>query len=718
MSSTKENTHLVLSSETQELFRDLTLSKDLPLVFCIRLLLRELQWKGQISELVNLLGRDPRDIDLVDARNLLLQIGFNSKLDRLNDLNALKRFSLPALYISPENQPYTLISKDNFVFAGNAFGRFDIDQISFGGFILSFDDIKPDDNVLIGKQMLYHFSSKISILYWISFGISLLALALPLYIRAIYNIAIPSGAMLSSVLLFIGIGFLFFLDFNMRQWRTNLLSQMVGKLDSLLGMKVVQKFLALDYSQIKNLNLSTYSTRVRNLDGMLNYLKGPLALALLEFPFIIIYLIAVGLIVGNLVFVPILIMLISGLIVMLLSKFYSVSEELNIKTSIGILQAQQELVTNFKEVKLAHLEWAWVQRIRALSGESSKSGLILNKQAGILQILISTSAQLAGVLTLAFGAWILFTSPGGNDVLGNLIAAMFIVWRVFTPFQSLMNALLRFDTIKNQYYQLDRFLKLRSSTLINRDFNNSKPRLFGTIQLDSVSSRNSSGTKLSLTKINLKFAPGDINAVTGNPGSGKTSLLNVISQLLPVAGGNLLFNGIDHRQFTSVDIQNNISYVMSNSQFLPGTLWENLTAMNPDAPVDGVKEICEMVGVCDFILNLPDGFDTCLNYDFSSDFPLAIRRLLSLAQALIKDSPILLIDDISHGLSVNQFQNLVTALPRMRRCSFSKQDRSIILTTSNNLLLQTADYICILDKGVSTFQGTQEQLAKLVQIKA
>lgn len=718
MSSTKENTHLVLSSETQELFRDLTLSKDLPLVFCIRLLLRELQWKGQISELVNLLGRDPRDIDLVDARNLLLQLGFNSKLDRLNDLNALKRFSLPALYISPENQPYTLISKDKFVFAGNAFGRFDIDQISFGGFILSFDDIKPDDNVLIGKQMLYHFSSKISILYWISFGISLLALALPLYIRAIYNIAIPSGAMLSSVLLFIGIGFLFFLDFNMRQWRTNLLSQMVGKLDSLLGMKVVQKFLALDYSQIKNLNLSTYSTRVRNLDGMLNYLKGPLALALLEFPFIIIYLIAVGLIVGNLVFVPILIMLISGLIVMLLSKFYSVSEELNIKTSIGILQAQQELVTNFKEVKLAHLEWVWVQRIRALSGESSKSGLILNKQAGILQILISTSAQLAGVLTLAFGAWILFTSPGGNDVLGNLIAAMFIVWRVFTPFQSLMNALLRFDTIKNQYYQLDRFLKLRSSTLINRDFNNSKPRLFGTIQLDSVSSRNSSGTKLSLTKINLKFAPGDINAVTGNPGSGKTSLLNVISQLLPVAGGNLLFNGIDHRQFTSVDIQNNISYVMSNSQFLPGTLWENLTAMNPDAPVDGVMEICEMVGVCDFISNLHDGFDTCLNYDFSSDFPLAIRRLLSLAQALIKDSPILLIDDISHGLSVNQFQNLVTALPRMRRCSFSKQDRSIILTTSNNLLLQTADYICILDKGVSTFQGTQEQLAKLVQIKA
>lgn len=718
MSSTKENTHLVLSSETQELFRDLTLSKDLPLVFCIRLLLRELQWKGQISELVNLLGRDPRDIDLVDARNLLLQLGFNSKLDRLNDLNALKRFSLPALYISPENQPYTLISKDKFVFAGNAFGRFDIDQISFGGFILSFDDIKPDDNVLIGKQMLYHFSSKISVLYWISFGISLLALALPLYIRAIYNIAIPSGAMLSSVLLFIGIGFLFFLDFNMRQWRTNLLSQMVGKLDSLLGMKVVQKFLALDYSQIKNLNLSTYSTRVRNLDGMLNYLKGPLALALLEFPFIIIYLIAVGLIVGNLVFVPILIMLISGLIVMLLSKFYSVSEELNIKTSIGILQAQQELVTNFKEVKLAHLEWVWVQRIRALSGESSKSGLILNKQAGILQILISTSAQLAGVLTLAFGAWILFTSPGGNDVLGDLIAAMFIVWRVFTPFQSLMNALLRFDTIKNQYYQLDRFLKLRSSTLINRDFNNSKPLLFGTIQLDSVSSRNSSGTKLSLTKINLKFAPGDINAVTGNPGSGKTSLLNVISQLLPVAGGNLLFNGIDHRQFTSVDIQNNISYVMSNSQFLPGTLWENLTAMNPDAPVDGVMEICEMVGVCDFISNLHDGFDTCLNYDFSSDFPLAIRRLLSLAQALIKDSPILLIDDISHGLSVNQFQNLVTALPRMRRCSFSKQDRSIILTTSNNLLLQTADYICILDKGVSTFQGTQEQLAKLVQIKA
>ena len=235
--------------------------------------------------------------------------------------------------------------------------------------------------------------------------------------------------------------------------------------------------------------------------------------------------------------------------------------------------------------------------------------------------------------------------------------------------------------------------------------------------MDSISCRIPTTSRLLLAKVDFKFVPSTIYAITGKSGCGKTTLLNLIAQLYPLANGNLSYDGKDYRQFTNEDIQCNVSYVMNTSQFLKGSLWQNLTAMNPDASIEAVKDICELIGVYDFILNLPDGFDTYLDNDMSYHFPVGVQKLISLAQALIKDSPILLIDDISQGLTSVQFDAIVDALPKLKQCSFSKQERCIILTTSNNKMLELADNICIIDKGVSTFQGTQKELEMLVQSK-
>ena len=74
-----------------------------------------------------------------------------------------------------------------------------------------------------------------------------------------------------------------------------------------------------------------------------------------------------------------------------------------------------------------------------------------------------------------------------------------------------------------------------------------------------------------------------------------------------------------------------------------------------------------------------------------------------------------MIDDISQGLAPDQFQAVLDALPTMRRCTFSGQDRSVILATDNKLLLEKADRLCILDKGITSFQGTAEELRARMQ---
>ena len=707
------------SDSRSMLLRDLTLSPEAPMAFCLRLLLQQLLWTGRPDELFELLGSDPRQMDLVDARNLLLRLGYGSRTEVLESWSQLNPQLLPALYVAPDNVPF-VVSRTNKgeLVAGNVNGRCPLQDLPAGGRLVLIQERGSTERVTLLRQILYRFTSRISLLYGLSFALALLALTLPFYIRAIYNIAIPSNSVISTFWIFLGVVLLFVLDWILRQWRASQLAQLSGRLDALLGVTVVEKLFGLDYRQIETLGRSGLNNRLRNVDSLLGYLQGPLALACLDFPFVGIYLLAIALISGWLVLVPLLLMLASGLLVWLLSRYYSGAAELNLATGIGIGQAQQEMVSRFLEVKLANVEWVWLQRLRGLSAQSTSSSRVLSQQVGRLQVITSTTAQLGGVLTLAIGVWLAYNSNQGAAAMGNLIAAMFFVWRVFTPFQQLMNALLRYSTMRNQYLQLDQFLKLRSSNRATSTLAGMAPRMRGSVLLDSAACRLGNEGALAVTRAGLSVSPGEILAITGNPGSGKSTVLRLIDQLYPLASGTLLFDGKDYRQFSVEAIQRNIAYLMPDSALLPGTVWSNLTAMNPDATVAGVRRVCDQLGLLQFLDGLPDGLDTPLSDEVVYQLPSGVRRLMALAQALIKDTPILLIDDISQGLAPDQFQKVVDALPAMRRCAISGQDRSVILATDNKLLLEQADRLCILDKGVTSFQGTAEELRARMQQSA
>ena len=119
-------------THTRSLTRDLTLSSEAPLAFCLRLFLQELQWTGQSSEFASVMGRDPRSLDLVDARNVLLRLGYNTRLTQLNDFNDLKTTLLPALYLAPDDQVYVLSSVSDGIKVVNVNGVFLLEEIPRG----------------------------------------------------------------------------------------------------------------------------------------------------------------------------------------------------------------------------------------------------------------------------------------------------------------------------------------------------------------------------------------------------------------------------------------------------------------------------------------------------------------------------------------------------------------------------------------------------------
>ena len=704
-------------TDSAQLLRDLTLSPAAPMAFCVRLLLQQLQWTGRSEELFELFAADPRQMDLVDARNLLLRLGFHSTPQAVHRWGQLNPQVLPGLYLAPDNVPWVLSrDKDGGVVAGNVNGRTSLEHLEPGGVLVLIQERGQKTRIGVLQEVFYRFTNRIGLLYAISFGLALLALTLPFYIRAIYNLAIPSDSVASTSWIFLGVLVLFGLTWILRQWRSTVLAQLGGRLDALLGVALVEKAFSLDLRQIEALGRFGLQSRQRNLDSLLSYLQGPMALACLDFPYVFIYLLAIALISGWLVLVPLVLMLVSGLLVWSLSRFYAGAAEVNLATGVGLAQAQQELVHRFLEVKVTNVEWVWLQRLRGLSAQSSSSNLTLNQQVARLQVITSTSSQLAAVLTLAIGAWMAYGSGQGAMAMGNLIASMFFVWRVFGPFQQLMNALLRFSTMRAQYGQLDQFLNLRDSGRITSTVRHQEvARLRGSVLLDSAACRVGSDNSLAITRAALSVSPGQILAITGNPGCGKSTMLRVIDQLYPLVSGTLLFDGKDYRQFTTDTIQRNIAYLMDKVELLPGTVWAHLTAMNPEASPAGVRQLCDRLQLLPIIESLPQGFDTELSDAVIYQLPSGVLKLLALAQAVIKDAPILLLDDISLGLSPDEFEAVLALLPSLRRCQFSGQDRSVILATDNKLLLEQADLLCILDKGVTVFQGTPDELRARMQ---
>lgn len=698
------------------LLRDLTLSPDAPMAFCVRLLLQQLQWMGRAEELFELMGGDPRQMDLVDARNLLLRLGFGSRQLVIRQWGQLKGQELPGLYVDPNNTPWVLwLDQKGEVFAANAIARSRLEELLPGGRLVLMQERVINERASLLQQIFYRFTNRIGLLYGLSLALALLALTLPFYIRAVYNVVIPSSSEHSMVWLFAGVLVLFALDWVLRQWRSSVLAQLGGRIDALVGVGLLEKTFDLDLRQIEVLGQEVLNNRQRNLDSLLGYVQGPLALACLDFPFVVIYLVAIAMIGGALVLVPLLLMVVTGLLVWSLSRFYRGAADLNLASGLGLIQAQQELVNRFLEVKLANVEWVWLQRLRGLSAQSTRSSLTLNQQVARLQVITSTATQLAGVLTLAIGARMAYSSGQVAVAMGNLIAAMFFVWRVFGPFQQLMNALLRFSTMRNQYLQLDQFLRLRPQSRPLAVAHAYVPQLQGFVLLDSAACRVGSDNTLALTRVSLSVSPGQILAITGKAGCGKSTVLRVIDQLYPLVSGNLLLDGQDYRQFSPEAIQRNVAYLMPQMKLLPGTVWSNLTATNPEAEVEDVRSVCEALQLTPIIESLPDGFDTELSEAVTYQLPTGALKLLGLAQVVIKDAPILLLDDLSQGLTSDQFDAVLQLLPTLCRSAVTGQPRSVILATDNKLLLESVDLLCILDKGVTTFQGTPEELRQRMQ---
>jgi ATP-binding cassette subfamily B multidrug efflux pump len=233
------------------------------------------------------------------------------------------------------------------------------------------------------------------------------------------------------------------------------------------------------------------------------------------------------------------------------------------------------------------------------------------------------------------------------------------------------------------------------------------PQAQGKVEFQNVSFKyraTGSGDDV-LTNLNFTIQPGQFTAIVGGTGTGKSSLVNLIPRFYDVTGGQVLVDGVDVRDYPLEELRHRIGMVLQNNVLFSGTIRENLLWGNETATEAELVQAAKDAQAYDFIMALPDGFDTQLDQG-GTNVSGGQKQRLCIARAMLKKPAILILDDSTSAVD--------SATEAAIRSSFAKNlaGTTVIIIAQRISSVQYADQILVLDDGAIQGMGSHEQLLK------
>ena len=225
----------------------------------------------------------------------------------------------------------------------------------------------------------------------------------------------------------------------------------------------------------------------------------------------------------------------------------------------------------------------------------------------------------------------------------------------------------------------------------------------GQIEFENVSF--GYGTQPAVRKVNFKASPGQVVALVGPSGAGKTSIINLIPRFFEVNEGSITFDGIDLRDLTLNDLRNNMALVSQDAVLFNDTITNNIRLGRLDASDEDVIAAAKAAAAHDFILEQPNGYDTVVG-ESGGRLSGGQRQRISIARAILRDAPVLLLDEATSALDASSEQQIQKALDELA------QGRTTIVVAHRLSTVQNADMLLVMDQGEIVERGTHQDLMK------
>lgn len=553
---------------------------------------------------------------------------------------------------------------------------------------------------------LGHFRPLIVKVVAVSFLINLAALALPFFIMHTYDLGIATKSSQVVVMLAIGAGIVIATELALRRVRSAAMAYFGARFDALLSMSAFQHLLHLPIQMTENAPIGSQITRLKQFETMRDVFAGTLAVAIVDIPYIIIFLAAIAVVGGHLVWIAVALIAVYAV---LAAVFVPVTRRQVSRSGDARQRCQNllmEMLSKRTAIRDVGAEDVFLARYEAAARTFTRANYRAQQTNATVQALAQLFMTIAGVATLGLGAlW----AMNGSLSQGALIAVMALVWRVLSPLQQAFLSLPRLDQAFQTIQQVNKLMAIKPEREpgVLPSFSRSHR---GGVTVARVMFRYPVRSDLTLRGASLSIKPGEMVAITGSSGSGKSTLLKIIAGLYPPQAGAVLSDAVDLRQIDPAEWRASIGYVPETPVFFYGTIAQNMRLGYPGATDEDIAEAARDAGLHDYADILTDGVHTRLTAAVLTQVPEAFKQRLMLARAYARKAPLYLLDNPANNLDETGDEAL------RRKLQALKGTATVIFTTQRPSHMKLADRLVVIEDGQIMIDGPPAAvLAKLAE---
>ncbi len=312
---------------------------------------------------------------------------------------------------------------------------------------------------------------------------------------------------------------------------------------------------------------------------------------------------------------------------------------------------------------------------------------------------INTVTDLGPIIVIGVGAYL---AINGSITVGTLAAFVGYLEQLFGPLRRLVAS---FTTLTQSFASMDRVFQLMDEDYDIKNGVGAQPIEIkqGHIELKDVSFKYNDDESLVLKNINLNIERGDTVAFVGMSGGGKSTLINLIPRFYDVTQGEILIDNHNIKDFLTGSLRNQIGLVQQDNILFSDTVRENILLGRPDATEDEIIEAAKMANAHDFIMNLPQGYDTEVG-ERGVKLSGGQKQRLSIARIFLNNPPILILDEATSALDLESEAIIQEALDVLSK------DRTTLIVAHRLSTITHADKIIVMQNGQIVETGTHNEL--------
>lgn len=533
-----------------------------------------------------------------------------------------------------------------------------------------------------------------------AFFVNLLGLISSFFIMTVYDRVIPNNAMESLVALTIGVLFAHLFDFILKSLRGYFIDVAGQRLDAVVGSKVFDNLMSMRLDARKG-GVGATAGLVKEFENLRDFFSSATLTAVVDLPFIFVFIGAIALIGGPIAIVP-LIGVLAALAVALITQplimrnTKSAMAEGHLKHAVLIeTLAGLETVKSVAAGDLMRRRWkdGVLKHARI-----STVGRFINQVAVNFSGFAQQGAQVAIVVVgvLMVGAH--------NLSMGGLIACVILTGRAMAPLAQVAGLLGRLAGALSSYKALDELMASRSEVDPARDYLK-RNALAGKIEFREVSFAYPGQKAKALDKVSFTIEDGERVAVLGRNGSGKSTIIRLALGVYEPTEGQILVDDTDIRQIHPTDLRAHIGAVLQDVCLFTGSIKENIALGLEKISDEAILEAAKIAGVHDFVGATEAGYDQRLG-ERGEGLSGGQRQSIALARALASKPSILFLDEPTSALDSQAEAEMIG---RLRRAT---ADRTLLLVTHRMSMLKLVDRIIVLDRGQVVLDGRPEEIIR------